>query len=60
MDSHSIPIHALRALAERQGVSPTDDDLEAVQVFLAPLLERLAEIERALPPDTPPTGLPLP
>lgn len=46
----------LRAIAERQGVRPTDDDLVAVQAFLAPLLERLDEIERELPRDTPPAG----
>lgn len=33
---------------------PTDDDLEAVQAFLDTILPRLAEIERLLPPETPP------
>ena len=46
----------LRALAERQGVEPTDEDLEEVSAFLETVLRRLAEIERALPPETPPAG----
>jgi hypothetical protein len=56
MEAHPTPIAVLRALAERQGVTPTDNDLAAVQAFLAPLLERLTEIERALPRETPPAG----
>lgn len=39
---------------------PHDEDLEAVQAFLATVLERLAEIEDALPPETPPAGTYLP
>jgi hypothetical protein len=58
MDTQSIDL--LRALAERQGVYPHDEDLEAVQAFLATVLERLAEIEDALPPETPPAGTYLP
>ncbi len=46
----------LRALAERQGVEPTDEDLEAVSAFLETVLRRLVEIERMLPPETPPAG----
>jgi hypothetical protein len=41
-------------------VTPNDDDLEAVQAFLATVLERLPEIERALPPETPPADRCLP
>ena len=50
----------LRALAERQGVHPSDDDLAAVQAFLVTVLERLAELEQALPRETPPAGRYLP
>lgn len=57
-DAQSIP--ALRELARRQGIEPTDEDLAAVQAFLATVLERLAEIEQALPPSTPPAGKYLP
>jgi len=51
------PVALLRAFAERQQVSPTDADLEAVAAFLATVLARLPEIERALPAVTPPAGL---
>ncbi len=46
----------LRALAERQGVEPTDEDLADVSAFLETVLRRLAEIERQLPPETAPAG----
>jgi hypothetical protein len=45
-------IELLRALAERQGVSPDDADLEAVAVFLEALLPALAQLEHRIPPDT--------
>jgi hypothetical protein len=54
MSSDSTPVSVLRALAARQGVEPTDDDLEAVQAFLDTILPRLAEVERSLPPGTAP------
>jgi hypothetical protein len=60
MDAHPTSLPTLRALAARQGVTPSDDDLEAVQAFLATVLERLSEIERALPSGTPPAGNGLP
>jgi hypothetical protein len=60
MDPHPTSVATLRALAARQGVAPSDDDLEAVQAFLETVLERLSEIERALPPETPPAGQYLP
>jgi hypothetical protein len=42
-------IELLRAICERQGVSPEDADLEAVQVFLEAILPALAELERSIP-----------
>ena len=42
----------LRAICERQGVSPTDVDLEAVRGFVDRVVPALAEIERRLPKDT--------
>jgi hypothetical protein len=60
MEPHPTSLSILRALAARQGVTPGDDDLEAVQAFLEPVLARLSEIERALPPETPPAGRYLP
>jgi len=44
----------LRAICERQGVSPTDDDLEAVRGFVDRVVPALADIERRLPRDTEP------
>ena len=41
----------LRSVAEREGVSPTDADLEAVQAFLEVLVPQFEELERLLPPD---------
>ncbi len=40
----------LRQIAERQGVSPTDEDLEAVRAFLDILLPAFEELERLVPP----------
>jgi hypothetical protein len=54
----SVPSLAeLRALVERQGVKPTDADLEAVQAFLEVLLPAWEEVERLIPPGTVPAGL---
>jgi hypothetical protein len=47
----------LRKLVERQGVTPTDADLEAVRAFLDVLLPAWEELERLIPPDTVPAGL---
>ena len=58
--AESTPLPVLRALAERQGVEPTDEDLEAVAGFLQTVLERVVEIEQQLPRVTPPAGLYLP
>ena len=42
-------LEVLRALCERQGVSPTDADLEAVRGFVDRVVPALAEIEQRLP-----------
>jgi hypothetical protein len=44
---------ALRRIAEAEGVTPTDEDLEAVGAFLAILLPAFQELERLVPPATP-------
>jgi len=53
-------LEAMRAQAERQGVSPTDEDLLQVQAFLEVLLPAFAELELLVPQDTVPAGLFLP
>ena len=60
MEDNRTSVATLRALALRQGVTPSDADLEAVQAFLATVLVRLSELEAALPPETPPAGRYLP
>lgn len=47
----------LRRLAERHGVAPTDEDLEAVRAFLGVLLPQLDALERSLGPDDVPAGM---
>jgi hypothetical protein len=47
-------LELLRAICERQGVAPTDADLEAVRGFVDRVVPALAEIERRLPRDTTP------
>jgi hypothetical protein len=54
MGSQSNDLSFLRALAERQGVEPSDEDLEAVLGFLAGILPALEELEKLLPPDAAP------
>jgi hypothetical protein len=54
MGSQSNAIAFLRALAERQGVEPTDEDLEAVVGFLETILPALEELEESLPPEAAP------
>jgi hypothetical protein len=49
MGAHSNVISFLRALAERQGVEPTDEDLEAVAGFLETIMPALEELEELLP-----------
>src|SRR5215813_4841528 len=41
-------LELLRSLCERQGVSPDDDDLAAVQGFLQVILPALEDLERRL------------
>jgi hypothetical protein len=50
-------IDELRARAAREGVTPTEGDLERVQGFLAAFVSAYAELERALPRETVPAGL---
>ena len=53
MGSESSSVERLRELAEEQGVSPSDEDLEAVLDFVDRILPALAELEQRLPPETP-------
>ena len=53
MGRESSSIDFLRELAERQGIEPSDDDLEAVLGFLEAILPALARLEDALPTDAP-------
>lgn len=54
MGSESSSLDFLRQLAVRQGVSPTDEDLEAVLPFLEAIVPALEELEHTIPPDTAP------
>lgn len=47
----AVEIELLRVLAERQGVSPDDADLEAVRAFLETLLPALERLEERIPPE---------
>ncbi len=51
MGPESSVIQALRELAGRQGVEPSDEDLEAVLGFLNGILPELKELEELLPAD---------
>ena len=51
--SESSAIERLREVAAAQGVSPTNEDLEAMLDFVARIVPALEEIERRLPPETP-------
>jgi len=46
-------IDFLRAAADQQGVSVSDEDLQGVLGFLEVVLPRLEEIEQRVPPGTP-------
>lgn len=54
MRAESSSVDLLRRLAEAQGVSPSEEDLEAVLGFLTRLLPALAQLEKELPPETRP------
>ncbi len=54
MGTESSSVERLRELAASQGVSPSDDDLEAVLDFLTRILPALEELEQRLPPETRP------
>ena len=54
MGAESSSVDFLRQLAARQGVFPTDEDLEAVLGFLEAIVPALEELERTIPPDTAP------
>ena len=43
----------LRELAARQGVEPSDEDLEAVRGFLDAILPELERLEQQLEPEDP-------
>ena len=60
MGSETPSVETLRALLAAQGVHPSGEDLAGVQGFLAVLLPAFAELERRVPPDTVPAGLPFP
>jgi hypothetical protein len=47
----SVALDLLRALCERQGVKPADEDLRAVQGFLRLLLPALEKLEELVPDD---------
>jgi hypothetical protein len=46
-------LDSLRAIAARQGVEPTDDDLRAVLGFLDRILPELERLEDGLEPEEP-------
>jgi hypothetical protein len=53
MDEQSS-LELLRRLAARQGVEPSDDDLEAARGFLDAILPELVRLEESLEPDAGP------
>jgi len=50
MDAQSSRLQFLRQLAARQGIEPSDDDLEAVLGFLDAILPELQRLEELLEP----------
>jgi len=54
MPAESSRLEFLRELAARQGVEPSDEDLEAVVRFLEAVLPELERLEALLPPATGP------
>ena len=53
-------VEELRAIAAREGVHPTDADLEAVRGFLRVLLPQFRALEAIVPADTVPAAMFLP
>ncbi len=53
MDTDYRKVERLREVAAAQGVSPSDEDLEAVLDFVTRILPALDDLERRLPPETP-------
>ena len=60
MGVQPLSLDDLRRLAASRGVEPSDEDLEGIRAFLEVLLPALEEIERSLPQDAVPAGIPLP
>jgi hypothetical protein len=50
MDAQSSRLEFLRQLAARQGIEPSDGDLEAVLGFLDAILPELQRLEEQLEP----------
>ena len=46
MEEQSNRVELLRRLAARQGIEPSDEDLEAVLVFLDAILPELERLEQ--------------
>jgi hypothetical protein len=53
-------VEDLRRQAAALGIDASDEDLEGVRGFFEVILPALDEIERTLPADAAPTGVPLP
>jgi hypothetical protein len=51
MDLESRSLETLREQAALQGVSPTDEDLQAAQTFLEVILPLLLDLEERIPPE---------
>jgi hypothetical protein len=47
-------LETLREQAALQGVSPTEDDLQAARTFLEVILPLLPSLEQRIPPETAP------
>ncbi len=47
-------LETLREQAALQGISPTDDDLEAALTFLEGILPLLPDLEQQIPPEIAP------
>jgi hypothetical protein len=52
------PLDALRTIVAAHGVDADDAALEAARSFLASILPALERLQRELPPDALPAGLP--